>query len=62
MKAMPSKLDIRSASGGKLLEELARKLKLGKGLGFLVCLPDTRVDVLYQQRTAQNDITPRRFS
>ncbi len=62
MKVMPSQLDIRSASGGKLLEELARRLKLDKGLGFLVRLLDTRVNVLYQQLTAQNDITPRRFS
>jgi len=45
-----------------LLEELARRLKLDKGLGFLVRLLDTRVNVLYQQLTAQNDITPRRFS
>jgi DNA-binding MarR family transcriptional regulator len=62
MKARPSKPDTRSASsGGKSSEDLARRLKLDKGLGFLVRLLDTRVNVLYEQLTAQNDITPRQF-
>jgi DNA-binding MarR family transcriptional regulator len=61
MKARPSKPDIRSAPGGKSSEDLARRLKLEKGLGFLVRLLDTRVNVLYEQLTAQNDITPRQF-
>ncbi len=42
-------------------EEIARTLKLDKGLGFLVRLLDTRVHLLYEQLTAQNDITPRQF-
>ena len=42
-------------------EEIARTLKLDKGLGFLVRLLDTRVHLLYGQLTAQNDITPRQF-
>jgi DNA-binding MarR family transcriptional regulator len=42
-------------------EEIARTLKLEKGLGFLVRLLDTRVHLLYEQLTAQNDITPRQF-
>src|SRR4030081_770381 len=42
-------------------EEIAHTLKLDKGLGFLVRLLDTRVHLLYEQLTAQNDITPRQF-
>ena len=42
-------------------EDFARRLKLDRGLGFLVRLLDTRVSVLYEQLTAQNDITPRQF-
>jgi DNA-binding MarR family transcriptional regulator len=61
MKARSSQPDIRSASGRKSSEELARRLKLDKGLGFLVRLLDTRVNVLYEQLTTQNDITPRQF-
>jgi DNA-binding MarR family transcriptional regulator len=51
----PPKSDARSA------DEIARTLKLDKGLGFLVRLLDTRVHLLYEQLTAQNDITPRQF-
>jgi DNA-binding MarR family transcriptional regulator len=57
MKARSSKGDTRSASP----DEIASRLKLDKGLGFLVRLLDTRVNVLYEQLTAQNDITPRQF-
>jgi DNA-binding MarR family transcriptional regulator len=42
-------------------DEIARKLKLDRGLGFLVRLLDTRVHLLYEQLTGQNDITPRQF-
>ncbi len=42
-------------------EDLARTLKLDKGLGFLVRLLDTRVHLLYEQLTGQNEITPRQF-
>lgn len=41
--------------------ELADRLKLDKGLGFLVRSLDTRVHLLYDQLTAQTDITPRQF-
>ena len=41
--------------------EIARTLKLDRGLGFLVRLLDTRVHLLYEQLTGQNDITPRQF-
>jgi DNA-binding MarR family transcriptional regulator len=52
----------RSASVEKKSpDEIAAKLKLDKGLGFLVRLLDTRMNVLYEQLTAQNDITPRQF-
>jgi DNA-binding MarR family transcriptional regulator len=49
------------AHPAKAEEEIAGTLKLDKGLGFLVRLLDTRVHVLYEQLTAQNDITPRQF-
>jgi len=42
-------------------DEIARALKLDRGLGFLVRLLDTRVHLLYEQLTGQNDITPRQF-
>src|SRR5664279_5819784 len=61
MKAKSTKLDVRSAANEKSAEQIARRLKLDKGLGFLVRLLDTRVHLLYGQLTAQNDITPRQF-
>ena len=61
MKYRPQKSEARSAVEGKSAEELALTLKLEKGLGFLVRLLDTRVHLLYEQLTAQNDITPRQF-
>lgn len=57
-------MNSRSSKSGapvKDAEEIARTLKLEKGLGFLVRLLDTRVHLLYEQLTAQNDITPRQF-
>ncbi len=51
----PPRSNVRSA------DEIARTLKLDKGLGFLVRLLDTRVHLLYEQLTGQNDITPRQF-
>jgi DNA-binding MarR family transcriptional regulator len=61
MKARPSKVHARSVTEEKSSEDIASRLKLDKGLGFLVRLLDTRVNVLYEQLTAQNDITPRQF-
>jgi DNA-binding MarR family transcriptional regulator len=61
MKSKSPKLDARSAAKEKSSEEIARTLKLDKGLGFLVRLLDTRVHLLYEQLTAQNDVTPRQF-
>src|SRR6266436_4623295 len=61
MKAKLSKPDARPAAGTKSSEDIAGRLKLDKGLGFLVRLLDTRVHLLYEQLTAQNDITPRQF-
>jgi DNA-binding MarR family transcriptional regulator len=51
----PSNADERSS------KDIARTLKLDKGLGFLVRLLDTRSTALYDQLTEQNDITPRQF-
>jgi hypothetical protein len=61
MKVKPQKTDSYSAEGDASSEDIARRLKLDKGLGFLVRLLDTRVNVLYERLTAQNDITPRQF-
>jgi DNA-binding MarR family transcriptional regulator len=61
MNSRSPKADVRSAAEEKPSEDIARRLKLDKGLGFLVRLLDTRVNVLYEQLTAQSDITPRQF-
>jgi DNA-binding MarR family transcriptional regulator len=61
MKTRPPSSDPRPAAKEKSAEDIARTLKLDKGLGFLVRLLDTRVHLLYEQLTAQNDITPRQF-
>jgi DNA-binding MarR family transcriptional regulator len=60
-KIKPPNLDNRPVAEQKSPEDIARTLKLDKGLGFLVRLLDTRVNVLYEQLTAQDDITPRQF-
>jgi DNA-binding MarR family transcriptional regulator len=60
MKTSP-KSDARSAAEERSPEDIARTLKLEKGLGFLVRLLDTRATTLYEQLTEQNDITPRQF-
>lgn len=41
--------------------DIARDLKLDHGIGFLVRLIETRAAALYDQLTAQNEITPRQF-
>jgi DNA-binding MarR family transcriptional regulator len=61
MKTKSPKLDARSAAKENSPDEIARTLKLDKGLGFLVRLLDTRVHLLYEKLTAQNDVTPRQF-
>jgi DNA-binding MarR family transcriptional regulator len=61
MSAKSPKSVARSTEEAKSPEDIARRLRLDKGLGFLVRLLDTRVNVLYDQLTAQNDITPRQF-
>ena len=61
MKASSSKGEPRSALWDKSPDEIAGNLKLDKGLGFLVRLLDTRVHLLYEQLTGQNEITPRQF-
>jgi DNA-binding MarR family transcriptional regulator len=53
--------EVRSAVGDKSPKDIARTLKLDTGLGFLVRLLDTRFKTLYEQLTAQSDITPRQF-
>jgi DNA-binding MarR family transcriptional regulator len=41
--------------------EIARQWQLEGGIGFLLRLLEARYDVLYQNLTRQNDITPRQF-
>jgi DNA-binding MarR family transcriptional regulator len=45
----------------KSAPDIARRLKLDHGLGFLVRLLETRATTLYEQLTGQNEITPRQF-
>lgn len=58
----------RAKSGKKVIidkrspsPDIARDLKLDHGIGFLVRLVETRATALYDQLTAQNEITPRQF-
>jgi DNA-binding MarR family transcriptional regulator len=41
--------------------DMARHWQLEGGIGFLLRLLEARYDVLYQDLTRQNDITPRQF-
>src|ERR1700689_2355367 len=41
--------------------EVARNWQLEGGIGFLLRLLEARYDVLYQNVTRQNEITPRQF-
>ena len=61
MKTRSPRSDAPAAAKDKPAADIARTLKLDKGLGFLVRLLDTRVHLLYEQLTAQNNITPRQF-
>jgi len=61
MTVRSTKVDARTETGEPSPADIARDLKLDRGLGFLVRLLDTRVNVLYEQLTAQDDITPRQF-
>jgi DNA-binding MarR family transcriptional regulator len=58
---MSAETDARAARSSPSPDEIAGKLKLDKGLGFLVRLLDTRMNALYEQLTEQADITPRQF-
>jgi DNA-binding MarR family transcriptional regulator len=51
----------RSANLTQADEATARTLKLGDGLGFMVRLISTRANLLYQELTGQDEITPRQF-
>jgi DNA-binding MarR family transcriptional regulator len=61
MKVKSPKSSKPSAAKERSAVDIARTLKLDKGLGFLVRLLHTRVHLLYEQLTTQNDITPRQF-
>jgi DNA-binding MarR family transcriptional regulator len=54
---MPANKAIRTGSAA----EIARNWQLEGGIGFLLRLLEARYDVLYQNLTRQNDITPRQF-
>ncbi len=41
--------------------DIARHWQLEGGIGFLLRLLEARYDVLYQELTGQNDVTPRQF-
>jgi DNA-binding MarR family transcriptional regulator len=46
---------------GRSAAELAHDWQLEGGIGFLLRLLEARYDLLYQDLTRQNDITPRQF-
>jgi DNA-binding MarR family transcriptional regulator len=50
-----------SIDKGKPAPDIARGLKLDRGLGFLVRLLETRATALYDELTSQTEITPRQF-
>ena len=54
---MSAKKSVRAGSP----EDIARHWQLEGGVGFLLRLLEARYDVLYQNLTRQNDITPRQF-
>ena len=60
-KTRPLTSDHQWAVTDRPPEDIARTLRLGKGLGFLVRLLDTRFKILYEQLTTQSEITPRQF-
>jgi len=60
-KTRPLTSDHQWAVTGRPPEDIARTLRLDKGLGFLVRLLDTRFKILYEQLTTQSEITPRQF-
>ena len=60
-KSRPLTSDHQWAVTDRPPEDIARTLRLDKGLGFLVRLLDTRFKILYEQLTTQSEITPRQF-
>jgi DNA-binding MarR family transcriptional regulator len=60
-KTRPLTSDHQWAVTDRPPEDIARTLRLDKGLGFLVRLLDTRFKSLYEQLTTQSEITPRQF-
>ena len=60
-KTRPLTSDHQWAVPDRPPEDIARTLRLDKGLGFLVRLLDTRFKILYEQLTTQSEITPRQF-
>jgi DNA-binding MarR family transcriptional regulator len=60
-KTRPLTSDHQRAVTDRPPEDIARTLRLDKGLGFLVRLLDTRFKILYEQLTTQSEITPRQF-
>jgi DNA-binding MarR family transcriptional regulator len=60
-KTRPLTSDHQWAVTDRPPEDIARTLRLDKGLGFLVRLLDTRFKILYAKLTTQSEITPRQF-
>ena len=60
-KSRPLTSDHQWAVTDRPPEDIARTLRLDRGLGFLVRLLDTRFKILYEQLTTQSEITPRQF-
>ena len=60
-KTRPLTSDHQWAVTDRPPEDIARTLRLDRGLGFLVRLLDTRFKILYAKLTTQSEITPRQF-
>src|ERR1700686_2188179 len=56
-KGMSADTEMKSGSAA----DIARHWQLEGGIGFLLRLLEARYDVLYQNLTRQNEITPRQF-
>jgi DNA-binding MarR family transcriptional regulator len=52
---------MRKDSDTRDSRQLAKKLKLRDGVGFLVRLINTRASLLYHELTEQEEVTPRQF-
>ncbi|MGE3993833.1 MarR family winged helix-turn-helix transcriptional regulator [Pseudorhodoplanes sp.] len=61
MSSRRDKLGINATFKNNDPVEIARKLRLSDGIGFLARVLSAKANLLFQQLTKQDDITPRQF-